>query len=293
MTSVATNVKRFGELIRFEHTLFALPWAIASAFLASGGWPPLEKFLWILAAMVGARTAAMTFNRLVDRRFDAENPRTKMRHSVTGIVSVPVMLTALLFSTALFFFAAGRLNRLALILAGPTLAVLFFYSVTKRFWNWTHVILGAALGLSPLGAWVAIRGDLTTEALPALFLSIVVLFWTAGFDILYACQDYDFDRDKKLHSVPARFGIERSLTIAKWFHACVPPALFFVGWFAKLGMIFQAMTAATAVLLIYEHRLVKKDDLSKLNQAFFGVNVAIGFVVMAGTVLSVLLRTRA
>lgn len=275
------GLRRFLELIRFEHTLFALPYAVAGAFMAARGLPALAVCGWILVAMVGARTAAMTFNRLVDRRFDAANPRTARRHSVTGAVGPGFMTAALVVSGALFFYAAWRLNALAFRLAFPTLALLLAYSVTKRFLTYTHVILGVALGISPLGAWVAVRGSLD-GAWPALWLSCAVTVWTAGFDILYACQDVDFDKRVGLRSVPARFGLGGAFLMARLFHAAVPVFLAAAGYAAGFGWIYHAAVAFVAALLVYEHRLVRRDDLSRLNAAFFNVNVGIAFVVLAG-----------
>lgn len=286
MTGLAAPIRRFFDLIRFEHTLFALPWALAGMIVAARGWPRIEVVLWILVAMVGARTAAMTFNRLVDRRFDRENPRTKMRHSATGVIGPGFMTLATVVASAIFFFAAWRLNRLAFLLAAPTLLLLLLYSVTKRIFAWTHVVLGIALGLSPLGAWVAVRGTLDHAALPALFLTLAVTAWTTGFDILYACQDLAFDRSHGLHSVPARFGMNGAFLIARIAHALVPVALFFSGRTGALGPVFDAVTVVVLLLLIYEHRLVRADDLSRLNQAFFNVNVMIAFLVLSGVAVA-------
>ncbi|MCA9320797.1 MAG: putative 4-hydroxybenzoate polyprenyltransferase [Planctomycetes bacterium] len=282
MSSVFRQPMIFLKLIRFEHTLFALPFALAGALLAAGGLPMASTLAWILVAMVGARTAAMAFNRLVDRRFDAANPRTASRPSVTGTVTPAFMALSVVLAAALFVYAASRLNALALALAGPTLGVLLGYSLVKRFWHHSHLVLGLALGLSPLGAWVAVRGRLD-DAWPAAALGLAVLLWTNGFDILYACQDEDFDRATGLHSVPQRFGRRRALTIARLSHAMVVPALAAAGWTAGSGLAFFLGVAVVAALLVHEHRLVSADDLSRVNLAFFQVNVAIGFVVLLAT----------
>ena len=290
MTSAFEKTAVFLNLIRFEHTLFALPYAVAGAFLAQGGFPPLNTAVWILVAMVGARTAAMTFNRLVDRRIDAANPRTASRPSANGQVSPAFMVLATLVSSALFVWAAGQLNHLCLILSGPTLLILLSYSLTKRFFAGSHFVLGLALGLSPLGAWVAVRGELGIESLPAVALGLCVLFWTAGFDILYACQDEEHDRANGLFSVPAGLGRRGAFMVARACHVLVPALLAAVGLTADLTFIWYGAVAIITALLVYEHRLVGVDDLSRLNRAFFTVNVAIGFIVMVGAVGDVLLR---
>ncbi len=290
MTLAIEKTKTFLNLIRFEHTLFALPYAVAGAVLGAGGVPHWETALWILVAMVGARTAAMAFNRLVDRRLDAANPRTASRPSANGQVG-PVFLTmATLISSAVFIAAAWRLNSLCLALSGPTLVVLLAYSLTKRFFSGSHFVLGLALGLSPVGAWVAVRGELGEESLPALLLGLCVLFWTAGFDILYACQDEEHDRTHGLFSVPASVGRHGAFMIARACHILVPLLLVAVGWAGDLSLIWYTAVATIAVLLVVEHRLVGEGDLSRLNQAFFTVNVVIGFVVMVGAVGDVLLQ---
>ena len=279
----------FLNLIRFEHTLFALPYAVAGAFLAEGGVPGWTTALWILVAMVGARTAAMSFNRLVDRRLDAENPRTASRPSANGQVSAVFMALATLISSAVFVAAAWQLNPLCLVLSGPTLVVLLTYSLTKRFFAGSHFVLGLALGLSPVGAWVAVRGELGVESLPAVALGLCVLFWTAGFDMLYACQDEEHDRAHGLFSIPASVGRRGAFVIARLCHVLVPLLLLGVGWAADLSYPWYGAVSVIAVLLVYEHRLVGIDDLSRLNRAFFTVNVAIGFIVMAGAVIDVLM----
>ncbi|HGY90482.1 MAG TPA: 4-hydroxybenzoate octaprenyltransferase [Planctomycetes bacterium] len=284
MRSLMAKPTVFFRLIRFEHTLFALPWALTGALVAARGLPEARVFLWILVAMVGARTAAMSFNRLVDRRFDAANPRTASRPSVTGDIGVGFMAGAVLLSAGLFFWAAWNLNPLAFALAGPTLAVLLGYSLVKRFWAGSHFVLGVALGLSPLGAWVAVRGTLE-GAWPALALGLAVVAWTTGFDILYACQDEAVDRRLRLHSVPARCGISGALWWARISHLFVVPSLLLAGWTANMGYVFFGAAALVAALLIWEHRLVHSDDLSQVNRAFFQVNVVIAFVVLLGASL--------
>lgn len=276
----------FMRLIKIEHTLFALPYAVAGTLIAAEGFPSARVFGLIILAMFGARTAAMSFNRLADRRIDAENPRTASRASATGVVDAKYLTLATIASAGLFFFAAWCLNELAFWLSFPTLAVLLFYSLTKRFLHFTHYVLGVALGLSPPGAWVAVRGTLEGSE-PAWALALAVMSWTAGFDILYACQDHAFDRKRGLKSVPVLLGVRGAMLLARLSHATVPAALALAGWLAGLGTAYFAATALVAVLLVYEHVIVRNEDLSRINQAFFTVNVVIGMVVLGGVILDI------
>lgn len=282
-----SRVGIFLALIRFEHTLFALPYALAGTLIAAGGRPGWRVFGLVIVAMVGARTAAMSFNRLVDRRIDAANPRTARRASATGAVSAAVLAAATAASAAIFCLAAWLLNDLAFVLSFPTLAVLLAYSYTKRFLHATHYVLGVALGLSPPGAWVAVRGTLEGSA-PAWALGLAVTVWTAGFDILYACQDRDFDRKHGLHSVPVWLGMRRAMGVARLSHALVPLSLVLAGRLAGLGPAYYSAVAVVAVLLVYEHAIVSDDDLSRINRAFFTVNAVIGLLVLAGVVVDLL-----
>lgn len=279
------------EMIKIEHTLFALPFAFLGAALAAREIPPqpsgfwLSKFLWITVAMVGARSAAMTFNRIADREIDAANPRTAGRALPSGMLDVKFASAFTVLSAAVFLIAAWQLNRLTLILSPIALGSVLLYSYTKRFTMFSHLVLGWCLGIAPSGAWIAIQGKLTATP---LLLSLSVLLWTAGFDILYACQDYEFDRERGLHSIPRRFGISRALWIARGIHALMFASLvaFFVsaqlGWLGLLGVV------ATAALLVYQHSIVRADDLSRLNAAFFTTNAFVSvilFVTMAGDAL--------
>jgi 4-hydroxybenzoate polyprenyltransferase len=269
------------EMIKFEHSIFALPFALTGALLAARasrhGWPTLRQVLWIMVAMVAARSAAMTINRIVDLRYDRENPRTNKRALATGELSVSFAWLFTIVSVALFLVAAWQLNPLALELAPIALAILFFYSFTKRFTNWSHLFLGFALGISPAAAWIAVTGDLD---LRILILCAAVTLWVGGFDVLYACQDVDYDRRAGLFSVPKQFGIARALQIARVMHVGVVGLLvllaagFALPWPAWLGI------AVVAGLLAYEHSLVKADDLSKLDAAFFAVNGYISFLFL-------------
>lgn len=268
------------EMIRFEHSIFALPFALTGAMLAVRGWPTWWQVLWLIVAMVGARSAAMTFNRIADLKLDALNPRTRMRALPTGKISLRFALGFTLLSCALLVTAAHELNPLAFKLSPLALAVLIAYSYTKRFTVLSHLVLGACLGMSPIAAWIALRGEVS---LSVLLLGGAVTLWTAGFDIIYACQDVEFDRRMRLHSVPARFGIGRALRIAAACHlgmVILLAALPLV--YPRLGRIYLAGVGAMTLLIIYEHWLVREDDLSRVNRAFFHVNA----VVSLGLLLS-------
>ena len=266
------------EMIKFEHSVFALPFALTGALLAARltahAWPSLRQIWWIVVAMVAARSAAMTMNRIADLRFDKENPRTKMRALATGALSVSFAWSFTIAAVALFFVAAWRLNLLALKLAPLAMVILFFYSYTKRFTNWSHLFLGFALGISPAAAWIAITGSLDWRM---LILCAAVTLWVGGFDVLYACQDVDFDKEAGLFSVPKRFGIANALIVARVMHAGVVVLLSWLA--ASFGLPWPAWAGivVVAALLAYEHSLVKANDLSKLNAAFFTVN---GYISM-------------
>lgn len=283
------------KLVRFSHTLFALPYAVAGLVLgarAVGGWSAGRSAGWkqallVLAAMVSARTAAMTFNRLVDRRLDATNPRTRGRPSVTGAVSPAAMRATVLVACATFVAASAGLNPLCGWLSFVALAVVLGYSLTKRFTLLCHWVLGCGLGLSPIGAYLAVRGAFDAAWPGLALLGVAVMTWTAGFDILYACQDVEHDRREGLHSAPARLGVARALIWARVSHACVPPALAAAGWQLGLGPIWFTGVAVVAALLVAEHRLVRADDLSKVDRAFFQLNVFISFIVMSASLLDV------
>jgi 4-hydroxybenzoate polyprenyltransferase len=261
------------EMIKFEHSVFALPFALTGALLAaratSHGWPTVHQILWIVVAMVAARSAAMTMNRIADLRFDKANPRTSQRPLVTGALSLGFAWGFTLAAVAFFFVAAWRLNPLALKLAPVALAVLFFYSYTKRFTTWSHLVLGFALGISPAAAWIAVTGALD---LRMLILCAAVTLWVGGFDVLYACQDVAFDQQAGLYSVPKRFGIPRALLIARGMHVAVVALLAALAASFALPWPAWAGVAVVATLLAYEHSLVHSDDLSKLDAAFFTVN---------------------
>jgi 4-hydroxybenzoate polyprenyltransferase len=260
------------EMIKFEHSVFALPFALVGALLAAragGGLPTWRQILWIVVAMVGARSAAMTMNRIADREYDRRNPRTANRALPAGELSTGFAWLFTVAASAVLVFAAWQLNKLSLELAPLALAILFFYSYTKRFTSWSHFVLGFCLGISPLAAWIAIRGSLDARM---LILCAAVTLWVGGFDVLYACQDVEFDHAAGLYSIPKRFGIARALGIARAMHAFMVALLVLLAWIFQLAWPAWAGIAVVAGLLVYEHSLVKPNDLSKMNAAFFAVN---------------------
>ena len=286
------KLKNYGRLIRFSHTVFALPFALASVALAWVNYPVTIRSLgWILVAMISARSAAMGFNRLVDKKLDTLNPRTSSWELPQGKVKVweAVALTAL--ASVLFIYAGYRLNSLCFALSPAALAIVFFYSLTKRFTWASHLFLGLALSLAPVGAWLAISGPPSSPvdlAIP-FSLGLAVLFWLAGFDIIYSLQDYEFDRSHGLYSIPARFGVTRSLTLSSLFHLLTVVFLFFVGISARLGMIYWAGVAAVSLILFWEHRLVRPNDFSRVNKAFFDFNAYVSLGYFLTTLADLLL----
>ena len=260
------------EMIKFEHSVFALPFALVGALLAAraaGDLPTGHQIAWIVVAMVGARSAAMTMNRIADLEYDRRNPRTANRALAAGRLSIGFAGAFTVAASAVLVIAAWQLNRLALELSPVALAILFLYSYTKRFTSLSHFVLGFCLGISPAAAWIAIRGSLDWRM---LILCAAVTLWVGGFDVLYACQDVEFDKSAGLYSIPKRLGVARALVIARGMHVVMVGLL---GWLAvsfHLGWLAWAGTAVVAALLIYEHSLVKHDDLSKINAAFFTVN---------------------
>jgi 4-hydroxybenzoate polyprenyltransferase len=275
---MAKRIKTVLEMIKFEHSVFALPFALTGALLAARatrhGWPTLRQILWIVVAMVAARSAAMTLNRIADLRYDRENPRTNQRALATGALSVQFAWFFTFVAVAVFLLAAWQLNPLALKLAPLAIAILFFYSYTKRFTNWSHLFLGFALGISPAAAWIAITGGLDPRM---LILCAAVTLWVGGFDVLYACQDVEYDQRAGLFSIPKKFGIANALLIARIMHSGVIALLAWLAFLFGLPWPAWAGIAVVASLLAYEHSLVKADDLSKLDAAFFTVN---GYISM-------------
>ena len=277
------------EMIKVEHTLFALPFAFLGMILAAEGWPSWRTVAWIAVAMVGARSAAMGFNRLVDRRFDADNPRTATRALPAGEVSPKAVAWFVAGSVALLLFAAWRLNPLALALAPVAVLVILGYSYTKRFTWAAHLVLGLALAGAPLGAWIAVRGDVT---LTPLVLSAAVLLWVAGFDILYALQDLEFDRGRGLHSIPVRFGVGGSLVISTVLHVGVLALLALLPriYPPGLGAFYMAGWLGCAALLAWQHWVVRPADLSRLDAAFFQANAFLSVWLFAATAVDILPR---
>jgi 4-hydroxybenzoate polyprenyltransferase len=275
------------EMIKWEHSIFALPFALCGAMLAAGGAPTSHQLGWIVVAMISARSAAMAFNRVADATIDAANPRTRTRALPTGALTPAFATIFVLVACAVFILAAAQLNRLTLILSPIALAVVLLYSYTKRFTRWSHLVLGFALGIAPAAAWIAVRGSLDPRI---LLLTAAVTFWVAGFDVLYACQDYDFDREANLHSVPRHVGIRGALAIARIFHFIMLGLLIALVASFGLGKLAIAGVVTVAILLAYEHSLVSPDDLSKLNAAFFTMNGVISIVFFLFVAADLLLR---
>ena len=286
-----SRIRTVLEMIKFEHSIFALPFALTGALLAARygqgqAWPSLRQILWIIVAMVGARSAAMTVNRIADVNYDRANPRTSNRALATGALSVGFAWVFTFVSAAVLVIAAWRLNRLALELSPLALAVLFLYSYTKRFTMWSHLVLGFCLGMSPAAAWIAISGALDPRI---LILCAAVTLWVGGFDVLYACQDLDFDRRAGLYSVPKRFGIARALTIARVMHVVMVALLAWLAASFRLPWPAWTGIAVIAALLAYEHSLVHANDLRRLNAAFFAVNgyISLLFLLFWGAAVAV------
>lgn len=268
------------EMIKFEHTVFALPFALTSALLAANGIPSGRVLLWIVVAMVGARSSAMAFNRIADLHYDRRNPRTARRALPTGILRVGDVWLFTMASAALFVFASRMLNPLAFELSPVALLVILGYSYTKRFTSLSHLVLGLALGIAPVGAWIAVTGRLDFAP---MVLSAAVMLWTAGFDIIYALQDLEFDREQGLFSIPRALGPRRALLVSALFHLCTVALLAWFGALLGLGVLYWIGVGVVGALLTYEQRLVKPNDLSRVNAAFFNTNglISIGFLIFS------------
>jgi len=274
-------IREFFELIKFEHTIFALPFAYLGMLLATGGWPTWREFIWITIAMASARTVAMGFNRIADRRIDARNPRTDMRPLVTGVISIRTAWIGTVIAALILVLAAWQLGPLPLRLIPGAFLFLLGYSFTKRFTWLTHFILGFTDGLAPMGAWAAIRGSLfTADDLPAWLLLAVVTFWIGGFDLIYACQDVAHDQKEGLYSIPALFGIATALRLAKFSHVITLVLLAILGLNLGLNWSFWIGLIITAILLAWEHSLVRPDDLSRIDVAFFNINSYISVTLL-------------
>ncbi|HXQ27074.1 MAG TPA: UbiA-like polyprenyltransferase [Candidatus Acidoferrales bacterium] len=285
-----TRIRVVLEMIKFEHSVFALPFALVGALLAAragGALPSWRQILWIVVAMVGARSAAMTMNRIADLEYDRRNPRTSSRALPAGHLSVGFASAFTVLASAVLVVAAWQLNLLALKLSPVALAILFLYSYTKRFTSWSHFVLGLCLGISPAAAWIAIRGSLDWRM---LILCAAVTLWVGGFDVLYACQDVEFDRAAGLHSIPKRFGIAKALGIARAMHVLMVTLLIWLAWSFHLAWPAWAGIGVVGALLAYEHSLVKPNDLSKMNAAFFTVNgyISLLFLLFWGAAVVVM-----
>ncbi|MCC7102544.1 MAG: UbiA family prenyltransferase [Fimbriimonadaceae bacterium] len=274
------SLRTFLEMVKIEHSIFALPFAMIGMMWAARGWPGWDKFLWIVIAMVSCRTAAMAFNRIADRHMDSKNPRTSMRAIPAGLLALRTANLYLALSILLFLVAAAMLNPLALMLSPVALLFTLGYSLTKRFTWLCHIVLGFSLGIAPAAAWIGVRGSLN----PAIVaLTVAVTCWTAGFDIIYSLQDDDFDRDHGLQSIPARFGRPRALMISRLCHVVTVISLVAAGILFNTGALYLVGVGFATALLVYEQSLVKSHDLSKVNMAFFTLNgyVSIGVFLFA------------
>lgn len=282
MSAVVQKISVYLRMIKFEHSIFALPFAFTSALIAASGSPSLRQALWIAVAMVGARSGAMGLNRIIDRKIDRANPRTSGREIPRGAISVSEAGFFTAISFAVLIVAAYMLNPLCLKLSPVAIGVLFLYSFTKRFTWLSHFVLGLSISAAPLGAWIAIRGSFDPAIIP---LGFTVIFWLAGFDVLYALQDLEFDRKHGLYSIPKRFGIEKSLLFSRTFHAISFGFLLWTGFLFGLGAYYWAGMALVAGLFLYEHSLIKAHDLSRLDMAFFNMNGYISVAVFLFTAL--------
>ena len=276
--------RNYLELVKFSHTIFALPFAVAAMLVAAGGLPSARIFAWIVAAMIGARTAAMGFNRIVDREIDARNPRTAGRELPAGKVSLSGAVALVVGASILFFVAAWQINSLALWLSPLTLLALFFYSFCKRFTSLSHFVLGLCLGIAPVGAWVAVTGKI--EWAPCV-LCAAIIAWVAGFDMIYATMDVEFDRQTGLNSMVTKLGIARALTLARVLHLAFLGLLIWFGALTNLGAIYYGAIALIGGFIVYEHALVRPDDLRRVNAAFFTMNGAISVFFLLAIALSV------
>lgn len=286
MQSLFNKFSLYLRMIKFSHSVFALPFAFTGALLAANGLPALNTVFWITVAMVGARSGAMGLNRIIDRQIDANNPRTKNREIPAGKINVRDAGIFTLISFAAMLYAAGSLNPLCLMLSPVAIAVLFLYSYTKRFTWLSHFVLGISISAAPLGAWIAVRGSFDFEILP---LALAVVFWLAGFDVLYALQDIEYDKGHGLHSIPQRFGVDKSLFLARLFHGITLILLVLTGVIFNLNFSYWLGILVVIGLVVYEHSLVKPDDLSKLDMAFFNMNGYISIAVLVFTLAALLI----
>lgn len=286
-SSITGNLRTTLEMIKWEHSVFALPFALTGAMLAARGVPPLRILFWIIVCMVAARSAAMAFNRWADAEIDKHNPRTAMRAIPAGLLSRNFTAGFTITAAVVFIFAASRLNRMTLLLSPVALVIILGYSYAKRWTRWSHLVLGLALGIAPSAAWIAVRGSLDPRI---LVLTLAVLFWVAGFDVLYACQDYEYDIRVGLNSIPQAFGLNAAFWIARFMHLCMLGLLaalvflFSLSWISGLGLV------AIAAMLLYEHWIVSPRDLRRMNAAFFMVNGIISFVFLIAVAVDLVRR---
>ena len=276
------------EMIKWEHSIFALPFALTGAMLAAHGFPPILKLGWIVVCMISARSAAMAFNRLVDARLDAANPRTAMRAIPAGALSSSFVAGFVVICCAIFIASAGMLNRLTLELSPIALVVVLLYSYMKRLTRWSHLVLGLALGIAPSAAWIAVAGSLDPRI---IVLTVLVMLWVSGFDVLYACQDFAYDSEVGLHSVPQAFGITGAFWIARVMHIIVVLLALWLDRIFALGSIGYAGTVLVAVLLVYEHSIISPKDLRRMNAAFFLLNGIISVVFFVSVAVAILDRS--
>lgn len=274
------------KLIKFSHTIFSLPFAVMSAFIGAEGMPSIRQLLLILCALVAARSCAMSFNRLVDAGYDIDNPRTSYRIQLQGIIGKANLWFFTISCTLLFIVFAGMLNRLCLFISPLALLIIFGYSYTKRFTNLSHLVLGLSLALSPIGAWIGVTGEIN---IAPFILALAVLLWTAGFDIIYACQDLQHDIKAGLYSIPKKMGIKNSLILSSILHFLMVIVLFIFMYFAKLNFVYFGGVCFVSIMLVYEHSLIKPHDLSKISLAFFTVNGIISMILMVATLVDVVI----
>ena len=287
MENVLRSTRVTLEMIKWEHSIFALPFALTGAVLAANGWPSLRVLSWIVVCMVSARSAAMAFNRLADSEIDAVNPRTAMRAIPKGELSRGFVLSFTILASGVFLFAAAMLNRLTLELAPIALIIVLAYSYMKRITRWSHLVLGLALGIAPSAAWIAVRGSLDPRA---LLLTAIVILWVGGFDVLYACQDFEHDRKTGLNSVPQAFGLAGAFWIARAMHLGMAVLLFVLLHVFGLGMIALVGMVVVLILLAYEHSIISPNDLRRMNAAFFTLNGVISVVFFVSVAADILHR---
>jgi 4-hydroxybenzoate polyprenyltransferase len=287
MENVLRSTRITLEMIKWEHSIFALPFALTGAVLAANGWPSARTLFWIVICMVAARSAAMAFNRLADAKLDAENPRTAMRALPAGQLSQTFVLSFTVLASGIFLLSAAMLNRLTLELAPVALAVVLLYSYMKRITRWSHVVLGLALGIAPSAAWIAVRGSLSPRI---IVLTAIVILWVGGFDVLYACQDFEHDRSAGLNSVPQAFGLDAAFWIARAMHLGMVALLFWFAHLFGLGGIALGGFGVVAALLAYEHSIISPQDLRRMNAAFFTLNGVISMVFFVAVAADVFYR---